>query len=303
MALVRFHGRSLSSSVLISGLPLVDNRLTPQMFLRAADRAGLSARLVPRAISGVPGHVLPVVVLLKGRSAGVLLRRDMDNCEILLPETGGGVTVMPIPELESLYAGYAFFVRPRVRMREVESGAQARPRGNWFWDTLAKFKGVYRQVVLSAIMINLFALAGPLFTMNVYDRVVPNNAVETLWVLAVGMGIVYGFDFILKLLRSYLVDHAGKRADVMMSARIFEQSMNVRLQARPGSAGVFANHLKEFETVRDFFTSAVITALVDLPFIFLFLIIIALISGPVAWVPAMAVPLIMGAPGLSSRCS
>lgn len=294
MILVRHFGRALSSSVLVSGLPLVDNRLDPPLFQRAAERAGLSSRLVSRQISEIPKHALPVVLLLKGRSAGVLWRIEGDQAEVLLPETGQGSTWMPLDELAAAYTGHAMFVRPRARLRQVDDEHAERRHGSWFWDTLRKFKSVYRQVALAALMVNLFSLAGPLFTMNVYDRVVPNNAVETLWVLVIGIAIVYAFDFLLKVLRGYLIDHAGKRADILMSARIFEHAMNVRMQARPGSAGVFANRLKEFETVRDFFTSATVAAIVDLPFIFIFIAVIAMLGGWVAAVPAAAVPLVVG---------
>jgi len=293
MLMVRHFGRALSSSVLVSGLPLVDNRLDPPLFQRAADRAGLSSRLVSRKISEIPAHALPVVVLLKGRSAGVLWQIDGDKAEILLPETGQGAAWMSLEELEASYTGHVFFVRPRARLRQIDDEQAEHRYGSWFWDTLRKFKSVYRQVALAALVVNLFSLAGPLFTMNVYDRVVPNNAVETLWVLVIGIAIVYAFDFLLKVLRAYLIDHAGKRADILMSARIFEHAMNVRMQARPGSAGVFANRLKEFEVVRDFFTSATVTAVVDLPFIFVFIGVIAMIGNWVALVPALAVPVVI----------
>ena len=293
MIMVRHFGRSLSSSVLVSGLPLEDNRLTPTLFLRAAERAGLSSRLVSRQLSEIPRHALPVVLLLHGRSAGVLWRVEGDQAEVLLPETGQGATWISLAELDASYTGHVAFIRPRARLRAVDDEHAVKEYGSWFWDTLRKFKSVYRQVALAALVVNLFSLAGPLFTMNVYDRVVPNNAIETLWVLVIGIGIVYAFDFLLKVLRAYLIDHAGKRADILMSARIFEHAMNVRMQARPGSAGVFASRLKEFEIVRDFFTSATVTALVDLPFILVFIGVIAMIGNWVAIVPALAVPLVV----------
>ena len=129
---------------------------------------------------------------------------------------------------------------------------------------------VYAEVALAAVLINLFALASPLFIMNVYDRVVPNNAVETLWVLAIGVLVVFGFDFLLKVLRGYFVDVAGRVADVKLASAVFAQVMGLQLAARPASAGAFANDLREFESLRDFFSSASITALVDLPFLLLF---------------------------------
>jgi ATP-binding cassette subfamily C protein LapB len=142
-------------------------------------------------------------------------------------------------------------------------------------------------------MINLFALASPLFIMNVYDRVIPNNAFETLWVLAAGVGIVFLFDFILKNLRAHFLDVAGRKADVKISSQLYEQIMGMTMSARPGSAGVLASNMKEFEGLRDFFTSSTMVALVDFPFVILFILLIMLIGGWVAVVPAVAVPLIL----------
>ncbi len=295
VALTRHYGTPRSVSSLIAGLPLEDNRLSPSLFIRAAERAGLSARLINRPLDKVPEHVLPVVLLQKNKEACVLMRLvGEDQAEILLPETGLGTQVISLQELSATYTGYVIFVRPKIHFRDLGREELEEDQGSWFWDTLKKFRGTYYQVAVAALLVNLFALAGPMFIMNVYDRVVPNNAVETLWVLAIGITVIYVFDFILKTLRSYFVDNAGKRADVIMSSRIFEQVMNLRMQARPGSSGVFANRLKEFETVREFFTSATITALIDVPFILLFLVVMWVLAGPVAFVPALAVPLVIG---------
>ncbi|SDG35526.1 type I secretion system permease/ATPase [Roseospirillum parvum] len=294
MGLCALHGRPRSAASLTSGLPLVDNRLTPDLFPRAAARARLSARLVRRKLADIPEALLPAVLLLKGRSACVLMRRrGSGRYEVQFPETGTGSDLLDAGELEKLYEGYAFLSRPETEHRDEALYRKVESRGNWFWSTLMRFGGVYSHVIVAAIMVNLFALAGPMFTMNVYDRVVPNQALETLWVLASGIAIVYCFDFLLRLLRAYLVDHAGKRADVMMSAIIFEQAMNINMGARPQSSGAFANKLKEFESVRDFFTSATVTALVDLPFIFLFIFIIYMLAGPAAYVPMVAVPVVI----------
>jgi ATP-binding cassette subfamily C protein LapB len=148
-------------------------------------------------------------------------------------------------------------------------------------------------VLLASLLINLFALVMPLFIMNVYDRVVPNDTTETLWALAVGVLIVLGFDFVMRMLRAYLVDIAGKRIDVILSANIFEKSMGLRMEARPASVGSFASNIHEFESFREFITSATITALVDLPFVILFIAVIFWIGGPVGVVPLLAVPLII----------
>jgi len=130
--------------------------------------------------------------------------------------------------------------------------------------------------------------------MNVYDRVVPNAAFDTLFALTAGVGIVYIFDFLLRNLRAHFLDHAGRRADVNISASLFEQVMGMTMAERPPSAGVLASNMKEFESLRDFFTSATMVALIDLPFVLVFIAVIALIGGPIAFVPLVAIPLVVG---------
>jgi ATP-binding cassette, subfamily C, bacterial LapB len=293
VVLTKHYGRPFSVNALRSGLPLEDNRLTPGLFVRAAARAGLSARVNKRRLSSVPDMVLPAVLLLKERDVCVLLRRFEENgvpmAEVVFPQSGGGVDVTPLETIEQLYEGYAIFVKPDFGLKHRVEGEEVKTAGSWFWGTLIKFWPTYSQVLLAAVLINMFALASPLFVMNVYDRVVPNHAEETLWVLA----IVIFFDFILKTLRAYFVDNTGKRIDVLLSSRIFEQVLNIKLHARPESSGAFANRLREFESLREFFSSAVLVAMVDFPFVLLFLAIIYMIGGPVVLAPALAVPLVL----------
>ncbi len=297
VALTKHYGRPYSVNALRSGLPLENNRLTPGLFVRAAARAGLSARVNKRRLKKIPDMVLPVVLLLKERDVCVLLRRFKENgvamAEVMFPHSGGGVDVTPLETVEQLYEGYAIFVKPDYGLKHRVEGDEVKSAGSWFWGTLVKFWPTYSQVLLAAVLINLFALASPLFVMNVYDRVVPNHAEETLWVLAIGVSIVILFDFILKTLRAYFVDNTGKRIDVLLSSRIFEQVLNIKLHARPESSGAFANRLREFESLREFFSSAVMVAMVDFPFVLLFLAIIYMIGGPVVLAPAVAVPLVL----------
>ncbi len=297
VALTRYHGRPYSANALRHGLPLRDNRLTPELFVRAAARAGLTARIAARRLDGVPDMVLPAVLLLDDGDACVLVRREGKGADrravLMTAETGGGMAEMPLADLEARYAGYAIFAKPDFAFEHRVERMLRSEAGSWFWGTLRHFWPTYGQVVLAAILINSFALASPLFVMNVYDRVVPNQALETLWVLAIGICVVVAFDFILKTLRAYFVDNAGKRADVLLSSRIFEHVLNLKMQARPDSSGAFANRLREFESLREFFSSAALVALVDLPFVFLFVGVIWLIGGPVAVVPAVAVPAVI----------
>lgn len=275
-----------------AGLPLVDNRLTPELLVRAAARAGLSAAIDKRPLDRIASYTLPCIVLLEGKSAGVLRRIEAGQAEIALPETGRGEARIPLAELERIYSGYVIFVRPELGFDNRTEEANATRPSSWFWGTIFSFWPVYLEVAFAALIVNLFALTGSLFAMNVYDRVVPNNATETLWVLAIGAAVVFVFDLVLRSVRNYFLDNAGNRADVLLASRIFEHVLGVRMAGRPASAGAFANHLREFETLREFFTSSTLTALIDLPFAILFILVIWKIGGPLAWIPAVAFPIV-----------
>jgi ATP-binding cassette, subfamily C, bacterial LapB len=293
--LTRLLERPTSAQALTAGLPLADGQLSPELAVRAVERAGLAARLVRQPLDRISALTLPCVLLLENRSACVLVNLlPGERALVAVPETGGGTIELPLAGIAERYVGYALFARPQLRLdRRAEQVGDAQPR-SWFWGTLAQAWPIYSEVLLAAVLINLFALASPLFIMNVYDRVVPNRAIETLWVLAGGVAIVFVFDFALRNLRAYFVDSAGRMADLKLASRIFEQVMGICMAARPASAGAFANNLREFESLRDFFTSATVVTLVDLPFVLLFIGIVWLIGGPVALVPAMAVPLVIG---------
>ena len=286
--------RPHSGEALRAGLPLVDNRMTPDLFIRSAERAGLSARLVRRKLSDVSPMSLPCVLLLKEGRACVLARlTDNGGAVVVLPETGRGVKQLPLSELAEDFAGYVLYAKPEYQYDARSKNTEVPQNKAWFFGTLWRFRRIYYQVMIAALMINIFAIATPIFVMSVYDRVVPNNALDTMWVLAVGVIVVFLFDFILKNLRGYFIDSAGRHADVLLSAQIYQQLMNIKLSARPPSAGAFAQQLKEFESLREFFTSATVATLVDLPFVFIFIGVIWIIGGPVAFVPMVAIPIVL----------
>lgn len=285
-----------SEDALTAGLPLVDGKLTLPLFIRAAERAGLSAGYVKRPLDKISNLVLPAVLLLKHDKTCILLKKENDLCRLLLPESGSGEKTISVNELAEEYTGAAIFIQLVHKFDDRTADSITPKISHWFWDVIYKSWPIYSEVMIATLLINLFALASPLFVMNVYDRVVPNHAVETLWVLAIGVGIVFTFDFILKALRGYFIDTAGKRSDIILSATIFEKVMGIRMEAKPASVGTFANNLQEFESFRDFLTSATLTALIDLPFLFLFVAIIAVIGGPLALIPLVILPVaILGA--------
>ncbi len=290
LVLARAHGCSLTRDAATAGLPLVNHRLTPSLFDRAARRAGLTSNLARRPLERLNAALFPVVLMLADEQACVLLGWTEDGAaaRVIFPELGDAEAELPIDELAARYAGLAIFARPRFRFdaRTPEVGA-IRHR-HWFWGAINDNRPLYRDVLIAALMINLFAIALPMFTMNVYDRVVPNNAVDTLWMLAIGVSIVMVADLVMRTMRGYFIDLAGNRVDVKLSAYIMERVLGLQMEQRPVSAGSFAANLRSFETVRDFITSATVSAFVDLPFALIFLVVIGWIAWP------MIIPIIVG---------
>jgi len=289
--LTRIHGRPSSRAALSAGLPLAKKPLSPSLFRRAAARAGLYSKIQRRALDEIDKVLLPVVLLLRGDAACILTGWDAESgdARVLFPETGQGTVTLSRDDLKERYTGVAIFARPHFRFdqRAPEMG-KVRQR-HWFWGTFFEQLPVYRDILAAALLINLFALAVPLFTMNVYDRVVPNFAVETLWMLAAGLLLVLGIDYLLRLLRGHFIDLASARIDVKLSAMILERVLGMRLADRPASVGSFASTLRSFEAVRDFIASATVTALIDLPFAILFFLLIFWISWPLVFVPLVGV--------------
>jgi len=286
------YGRSAASGVLTSGLPLIDGRLTTQLFPRAAARVGLSARIVKRRIEDLQSILFPIVLLLQDDTAVVLVQHDGETATVALPDTGRGAVHLPLKALEEKYAGYAILIKPEYRAYDERQDVAA-VSTHWFWGSVAPLWPAYVQVFLAAALVNILVIAAPLFVMNVYDRVLPNKAVSTLWVLAIGMGLVVIFDFILKTTRHALLGNAGRRADVILAGRIFSHVLNMDLTKRPLKTGEFANQLRDYEMVREFFTSNTVVTFTDFLFLGIFLIIIYYIGGPIAIVPTVAVVLVL----------
>jgi ATP-binding cassette subfamily C protein LapB len=163
----------------------------------------------------------------------------------------------------------------------------------WLMEPMRANRSTYWKVAIAAVFINIFGLLTSLFTMTVYDRVVPNNATNSLIALTIGFGIVVIFDFVLKLLRAYFVDHAGAQIDRDIGDAVFERMLAMRLELKKGSTGALAGLMRELEALRDFFASATLTAVVDVPFIILTLLIVWIIGGPVVLVPGLMVPLVI----------
>lgn len=281
VALSRIHGIPRARDALISGLPLVDHALTPSIFDRAARRAGMASKVMRRALDALPEPLLPAILLLNERDACLLVGWEADgSARVVFPELSESAEVLSREQLANRYTGLAIFCRPRFKFDKRAPEQQDLRGRHWFWQAIMQNLPVYKDILLAALLINLFAVALPMFTMNVYDRVVPNQATDTLWVLTTGLLIIMIADIGLRLMRGYLIDLAGSRVDVGLSSQIMERVLGLRMENRPLSTGAFAANLRSFETVRDFITSATVTAVIDLPFALLFLIVIAWIDLP-----------------------
>jgi ATP-binding cassette subfamily C protein LapB len=279
IAIAKIFGITTTLEALSAGLPLEGNRITPDLLPRAAARAGLTAKLARRSLGALRPGLLPVVLLLKENQACVLLEwLESGQARVRFPENGESSDVLTREELDNLYAGIACFVRPIFKFDARTPDSGALKSQHWFWGVVFQNWRLYRDSLLAALLINIFALVMPMFSMTVYDRVVPNRAEETLWVLSIGVFLMMFFDTLLRVLRSYILDTAGKRIDVTLSARIMERVLGLGMANRPASVGSFAANLRAFESVREFVASATITTLVDIPFVFVFFVVISWIS-------------------------
>jgi ATP-binding cassette subfamily C protein LapB len=300
----KLHNRPISIEALIAGLPVEPGTDGPELFSidspkglfsRVAIRAGFASRLIHRDLNKLSRLLLPCILVLKNGNACILEEIDRVNrrAKVIFPEVGDGEEWLGLERLSEEYLGYAFLLKKELKPTSVDASSTSRQTGHWFWGTLAKSKDIFASVLLSSILINLFILATPMFTMNVYDKVVPNDAIATLWVLAIGIVIVYLFDTLLRFLRSYLLEIAGKKSDIIMSSLLFSQVLNLKMTQWPASIGSFASQLREFESIRNFFTASTMATLIDLPFAVIFLLVIYYIGGPMIAVPLVVIGLLL----------
>jgi len=295
--LAAHHGRALSRDALLAGLPIEDGRLNVALFERAAQRAGLETEPMKRALLDIPPLVLPAVLIMRDGSCRVLLQLDTraGTASVIDPsKPQGRPETTSAPDLSAAYLGYVFFARPAPVADARASAAGDMPRPHWFWSVVGRFWGNYSHVAVAGLLVNVLGLAAPLFIMSVYDRVIPNGAIASMVALSIGMIIAIIFEFALRNVRSRIIDLTGKKIDVVLAANIFEHVLAVKMAQRPTSVGVLANQLREFDSVREFFTSGSVVSATDLLFALLFVGVLFLIAGPLAFIPLLMLPVMIG---------
>ncbi|HEK2847844.1 TPA: ATP-binding cassette domain-containing protein, partial [Proteus mirabilis] len=257
---------------------------------------GFENTLSQRLLDDIPSLAMPVLLLLKNEESAVLTEVSFDETgqrKYKIQQVDGLSIWLTQSELSEKYLGYCWFIKPRIT-EDVRSELPeyTMPKA-WFFKVIWRFKKYYYQIILATFVINFLALVSSLYVMNVYDRVIPNKSYQTLWVLSIGVIIAILFEFTAKMLRGRLTDIAGKKADLIISSALFRKVTNLKLQEKPISSGSYVNNLRDFESVRDFMTSASLLTLVDMPFLILFVSVIALVGGYLAFVPLTIIPLVI----------
>ncbi|WP_324172707.1 type I secretion system permease/ATPase [Sulfurimonas sp.] len=300
----KLYHKPFSAEALTAGLPIEPGAEAPELFSinnakglfsRAARKAGLKSSLIKRPLSQISPLQLPMIILLSNQSACILDRfsDDEKQIKIIMPAEEAIEQWVDTDVLEDEYIGFGFMVKKAFEYNDENSRTLNINQKHWFWSTIKLSTGMYKDVLYASLLINLFVLASPLFTMNVYDRVVPNNAIETLWVFALGVSIIYILDTFLKFTRTYLLESAAKKSDIIMSSIIFEKVLNLKMANHPSSVGSFSSNLKDFDSIRSFLTNATMAAVIDLPFAVIFLAVIAYIGGSIVAIPMLTMFLIL----------
>jgi ATP-binding cassette subfamily C protein LapB len=294
--LAAYHGRAITREALLGGLPILDGLLSVALYDRAARRAGLETEAIKRDILDIPALVLPAVLIMKNGTALILLGFDSPNKSVKILDP---VAMPHTPQVRNIsavtadYTGYAFLVRAADEADARTVAAGDLPRKHWFWSVVKTHWRSYGHIALAAFLINMIALATPLFIMSVYDRVIPNGAIPSLIALSIGMGLAIIFDFVFRMVRSRMIDVTGKTVDVVLAANIFEHIMSVKMAQRPSSVGIVANQIRDFDSVREFFTSGSVVSATDLIFAVLFVGVLFIIAGPLAFIPLLMLPVMV----------
>ena len=294
--LTRQADRPSSPVLLRAGLALSsDGKLPFHQIEPALEQVGMRADPITRTLKNWPSAKCPAVLELEDDRAAVLLDTKQGDGLVYAPGVAEPMWV-PLRELEPAYTGCAVIVEADpTQERENERPWDRAKRRHWFWSEVWKVRREFWPVLLAALVVNMLAFAMPLFTMNVYDRVIPNKASATLWVLALGVMLALGFDFTLRIARARLIDEVGRKLDARLSQKLFEKVMNLPMAERQGSTGAMAKRVSEYEMVRDFFASTTVVLAVDVTFLFLFLGLIVVLAGWLVLVPIAGIILMLTA--------
>jgi len=277
------HHIGISTDLILHDLTCDERGETSHLFQAMAMRAGMEIAYWTGERDALMDDMLPAILIWKGETR-LLKRNDRAGKRFQLTDAQRNTTWVlwsdiPADDYEII------LLKPKRSMAEKNRFLFLKK--HWFWDSLKFSKGLYTNVLAATFLVNVFALLTPLYVRNIYNRVVPNAAFDTLFVLTSGIAIVYIFDALFRFLRTYLLELAGKKSDLIISSKIFEHILNMKLSHRFKSTGAFASNIKEFDALRNFLSSATLMVLVDLPFVILFLFVVYLLAGKIVLVPLL----------------
>ncbi len=290
-AVAAYFDRPTSETVLLSGVPIDIDKPSYEDIERIAVRIGLETKLLRPHSELISAANLPVLVFTRSQGVLALLEETEPGIFSIGSLHKSGHEQISLDQLDQLKSDQIVSfstIYLNEGERAIVGGAKTIERRSWLWGTLSVFWTSYINVVLAAFFINIIGLATPIFVLNVYDRILPNQAISSLWVLGIGVTVALFFDFLLKSARSAIIDHTGRVADQKLSYLLFEKVMNTKMSARTGSTGEFSNRVGQYEFVREFFTSNTLSVVIDSMFVFVFVIVIYSISGWLAIIPVIA---------------
>lgn len=290
--LARFFGTAVPAERLRAGVTAHGDPAAADVLDQALAQAGLAGTALPADTPRRPTEMPALLLNGEGRVLVVLAMAD-GKYECHVPGIAGSAWFDAAALAREVPAGRWVAVRP-VLFFDQRSLLYSMPvAGRWFWDVFNRNRWVFRWALLGTLVLNVIGALVPFYAMAVYDRVIPNNATSSLWVLTIAVVVLTGFELALRLLRGELVETASRRMDVALSSNIFAQCLRLRAASRPASGGTLANTVRDFESVREFFASTTLTTLGDLPFLLLFLLVIALVGGWLVLVPLAAIPILL----------
>ncbi len=307
MAIVEMYHLDVTRESILSGLPVdpqkpklfdQDPKNARSLFTRAAEKAGFKSSLEKKSLRKIPSEVLPCILLLEEDRACVLLDfdKDMKYAQVLIPGKIKHEGWISIEDLEQEYLGSLFLLK-RVSSFDIEEKLEQiredTGSNHWFWSTLARTKKIYFDILIGSFLINLFILALPLYLRIIYDRVIPNTALDTMWVLTFAITTVFVLEALLQFLRNYFTEIAAKKSDVIMSSLIFERVLDMKMSEQTSSLGQFTSKLQQYGNIRNFLASSVVTTIIDIPFAIIFLVVIYWIAGDLVYIPIITIILVI----------
>ena len=285
---LREYGIRKSGAAIRNAVEMPHESYMPQHAVSALSTLGFKASFGNIKLKKLTDDFFPVIAFLNDQSSVLLKSLDPDGMvTYITAEKKAKPTKVSLDEFKKDFSGYVIIAKA-LNDREKEERS-----GHWFFSAFRKSKWLYAQVMVAAMVSNFLSLTTALFTMTVYDRIIPNGAFESLIALSIGVVIALGFDFLIKSLRAKFIDVASKRADLEISRRLFDRILTLTPTEQRQKTGAMAGTIREFETLREFFNSSTLVILIDLPFVFFFIYVIYLIAGPLAYVPLICVPLVI----------